>query len=173
MSGLAKSADNLIKVARVDEESSLVSSEEEVMDRLHAFFMALEYLVVCEFSIKEGPMLYIKELQEFRDETKGLSFLIKADQLFRKEIARLMSDKRAQCPTFSGTLLLRSGALQAPLGQGQGGADIGSPESGFAWWSQAPFLRGSGKGEVARSWHRQEGSEEGGAQGAHACSEGG
>ena len=151
MSGLAKSADNLIKVARVDEESSSVSSEEEVMDRLHAFFMALEYLVVCEFSVKEGPMLYIKELQEFRDETKGLSFLIKADQLFRKEIARLMSDKRAQYPTFSGTLLYvlehckhlwvkaRAEQTLALLNQGSPGGhkrpfsedgDKGSPASG-------------------------------------------
>ena len=94
MSGLAKSADNLVKVARVNEESSAVSTEDEVMDRLHAFFMALEFLVVCEFSVKDGPMLYIKALQDFRLETKGLSFLIRADRLIRKEVAKLMSDER-------------------------------------------------------------------------------
>ena len=70
MSGLSKTADNLVKVSKVDVDSSFVS-------RLHAFFMALEYLVVCEFSVKDGPMTYIAELQKFRQKTPGLSFLIK------------------------------------------------------------------------------------------------
>ena len=40
------------------------------MDRLHGFFVALEYLAICEFSVKDGPITYIQELQAFRRETQ-------------------------------------------------------------------------------------------------------
>ena len=63
------------------------------------------FLVVCEFSVNDGPMLHIKALQDFRIETKGLSFLIRADRLIRKEVAKLMSDERISHPTFQGTLV--------------------------------------------------------------------
>ena len=32
--------------------------------------MALEYLAICEFSVKDGPITYIQELQAFRRETQ-------------------------------------------------------------------------------------------------------
>ena len=99
--GLAPTADRLVKMARIDEAIVAVSSEEELMDRLNGFFVALEYLVVCEFSVKDGPITYIKELQAFRRETPGLAFLVQADKLFRKEIARLTSDERSTFTSFS------------------------------------------------------------------------
>ena len=103
--GLAPTADRLVKMARIDEAIVAVSSEEELMDRLNGFFVALEYLVVCEFSVKDGPITYIKELQAFRRETPGLAFLVQADKLFRKEIGRLTSDERSTFTSFSQALL--------------------------------------------------------------------
>ena len=75
------------------------------MDRLNGFFVALEYLVVCEFSVKEGPISYIKELQAFRRETPGLAFLVLADKLVRKEVARLTSDEHSSFTSSSQALL--------------------------------------------------------------------
>jgi hypothetical protein len=67
--------------------------------------MALEYLVICEFTVKDGPMRYVKELQQFRRANPGLAFLVKADKLFRKEVARLMRDERSTHGSFSATLI--------------------------------------------------------------------
>ena len=103
--GMSKTADSLIKVSKVDEESSHVGSEEEVMDRLNALFTTLEYLVICEFTVPAGPMRYITELHEFRRTCPGLHFLVKADKLIRQEVARLMRDERSKYPSFSVTLL--------------------------------------------------------------------
>ena len=82
--GLAPTADYLGKMSQIDDAVVAISSEEELMDRLNGFFVALEYLGVCEFSVKEGPILYINELLAFRRETPGLAFLVFADKLVRK-----------------------------------------------------------------------------------------
>ena len=103
--GLAPTADYLVKMSQIDEAIVAISCEEEFMDRLNGFFVALEYLVVCEFSVKEGPISYIKELQAFRRETPGLAFLVLADKLVRKEVARLTSDERSSFTSFSQALL--------------------------------------------------------------------
>ena len=111
------------------------------MDRLNGFFVALEYIVVCKFSVKDGPISYIKELQAFRRETPGLAFLVLADKLFRKEVARLTSDERGTFTSFSQTLLhvlqnckhlwikAKSEATLASLFQAAGSAP-GTPSGG-------------------------------------------
>ena len=104
-SGLAESAEHLLKMSKQDETRSSVGSEEEAMERLHAFFVALEHLNHCEFSVKDGPMIYIKELTKFRGLTPGLPCLLFADKLIRKEVARLTSDERDVFPCFSSGLL--------------------------------------------------------------------
>ena len=43
------------------------------MDKLHAFFITLEYLNTCEFSFKAGPLKYLAELEEWRHENRGLA----------------------------------------------------------------------------------------------------
>ena len=78
-------------------------SADEFMDRLHGFFVALEYLAICEFSVKDGPITYIRELQEFRRETPGLACLFLVDKFFRKKVARLTSDDRCTFMSFSQT----------------------------------------------------------------------
>ena len=44
--GLAPTADYLVKMSQLDEAVVAISFEEEFMDRLNGFFVALEYLVV-------------------------------------------------------------------------------------------------------------------------------
>ena len=52
-SGISKTAEDLIKVVNVDQPTQ-AASETQVIDKLHAFFVALEYLNVCEFSTVAG-----------------------------------------------------------------------------------------------------------------------
>ena len=75
------------------------------MDRLHAFFVALEYLAICEFSVKDGPITYIQELQSFRRKTPDFACVFLADKFFRKKVARLTSGDRCTLMPFSQTLL--------------------------------------------------------------------
>ena len=84
---------------------SSVGSEEEVMERLHAFFVALEHLNHCELSLKDGPMIYMKMLLRFCKETPGLQCLILADKLIRKEVACITSDERDLYHNFSEGLM--------------------------------------------------------------------
>ena len=49
-SGFSKSSDDLFQVVQLDTRP-WVTSEGSVMDRLHAFFVALEYLNICEFTM--------------------------------------------------------------------------------------------------------------------------
>ena len=52
-SGLSKNAEDLLKVVAIDQPSP-AASEQQVMDKLHAFFVTLEYLNICDFSIAAG-----------------------------------------------------------------------------------------------------------------------
>ena len=103
--GLAPSADQLVKLCKVDEVSSSVATEEEVFQRLHAYFMALEMLNICAFSAADGPIKYINELQKFRRVNSGLSTLLRADKLIRQMVAELNTDDRDSFPTFSSALI--------------------------------------------------------------------
>ena len=103
--GLAPSADQLVKLCKVDEASSAVATEEEVFQRLHAFFMAMEMLNICAFTAADGPVKYINELQKFRKSNPGLSTLLRADKLIRLMVAELNTDDRDNFPSFSGALL--------------------------------------------------------------------
>ena len=104
-SGMAPSADQLVKMVKEDVMSSSVGTEEEVLQRLHAFFMALEYLNICTFNVAEGPITYLKELQYFRQKNSGLEVLLKADKFIRQKVAELNTDERDTYGTFSEALL--------------------------------------------------------------------
>ena len=103
-SGLSKNAEDLLKVVQVDQPSAAVS-ETQVMDKLHAFFVALEYLNICDYSVTAGPLRYLSELEEWRHEHRGLALLLSADSLIRKKVYRLNSDQRVKFPTFSGAMI--------------------------------------------------------------------
>ena len=104
-SGMAPSADQLVKMVKEDVMSSSVGTEEEVLQRLHAFFMALEYLNICTFNVADGPVTYLKELQHFRQRNSGLEVLLKADKFIRQKVAELNTDERDIYGTFSEALL--------------------------------------------------------------------
>ena len=102
-SGISKNAEDLLRVVSVDQPSH-ASSESQVMDKLHAFFITLEYLNICEFSVTAGPLKYLAELEEWRHENRGLALLLAADALIRKKVHRISSDQRKTFTTFSAAL---------------------------------------------------------------------
>ena len=81
------------------------ASESQVIDKLHAFFVALEYLNICEFTTGAGPLRYLAELEEWRHENRGLALLLTVDTLIRRKTHRLNHDQRKSFPTFSSALL--------------------------------------------------------------------
>ncbi len=76
-----------------------------MIDKLHAFFVALEYLNICEFTTGAGPLKYLAELDEWRHENRGLALLLTVDTLIRRKTHRLNHDQRKTFPTFSAALL--------------------------------------------------------------------
>jgi len=103
-SGISKTADDLIKVVAVDQPVQ-AASEAQVLDKLHAFFVALEYLNICEFTVAAGPLKYLSELEEWRHENRGLALLLTVDTLIRKKVHRLNHDRRKEFSTFSKALV--------------------------------------------------------------------
>ena len=103
-SGISKTAEDLIKVVAVDQPAQ-AASESQVVDKLHAFFIALEYLNICEFTAAAGPLRYLSELEEWRHENKGLALLLAVDTLIRKKVYRLNYDQRKMFPSFSTALI--------------------------------------------------------------------
>ncbi|OLQ04162.1 hypothetical protein AK812_SmicGene12771 [Symbiodinium microadriaticum] len=102
-SGFSKTSDDLLRVVQHDNKIS-ATSEGSVMDRLHAFFVTLEYLNICEFTMEAGPLKYLSEIEEWRHENRGLSLLLSADSLLRKKVYKLSNDRRKDFPTFSSAL---------------------------------------------------------------------
>lgn len=76
--GISKTAEDLLKVVATDQPVA-AASESQVMDKLHAFFVALEYLNICDFTAAQGPLKYLSELEEWRHENKGLALLLAVD----------------------------------------------------------------------------------------------
>lgn len=103
-SGLSKNSEDLLRVVTVDQPVA-AASESQVIDKLYAFFIALEYLNICEFTVKDGPLKYLSELEEWRHENRGLALLLSVDSLIRKKVHRLNSDHRKTYPTFKSALL--------------------------------------------------------------------
>ena len=103
-SGLSRNAEDLLSISRADQPEP-VTDVTTLFHRLHAFFMALEYLNICAFSRAEGPLKYLQELEQFRSECPGLPFLMAADRAIRKKIFRLLSEQRATYTAFSQALL--------------------------------------------------------------------
>ena len=103
-SGISKTAEDLIRVVAVDQPVQ-AASESQVIDKLHAFFVALEYLNICEFTTGAGPLRYLAELEEWRHENRGLALLLTVDTLIRRKTHRLNHDQRKTYPTFSSALL--------------------------------------------------------------------
>ena len=102
--GIAKNSEDLLKVVQVDQPVA-AASESQVMDKLHAFFVALEYLNICDFTTAQGPLRYLAELEEWRHENRGLALLLCVDALIRRKVHRLNHDQRKKFPNFSAALV--------------------------------------------------------------------
>ena len=85
------------------DQPAAASSESQVMDKLHAFFIKLEYLNICEFTNAAGPLKYLAELEEWRHENRGL--VLTVDTLICKKVQRVSFDQRKQFTNFSAALL--------------------------------------------------------------------
>ena len=103
-SGLSKNAEDLLTISKADEPDQ-VTDVQALINRVHALFMALEYLNICTYSKKAGPLKYMQELELFRAECPGLPNLMAADALIRKKVHRLQSEQRQLYPTFEDAML--------------------------------------------------------------------
>ena len=91
-SGLTKNAEDLLTISKA-EEPEQVTDVQTLLHRVHAYFMALEYLNICTYSRKAGPLRYLQELEQFRTECPGLPYLLSADSLIRKKVNRLQAEQ--------------------------------------------------------------------------------
>ena len=103
-SGLTRNAEDLLIISKADEPDQ-VTDMSHVFHRLHAFVMSLEFLNVCEYSVKAGALQYLQELEQFRIKCPGLPFVLAADTAIRKKVYRLQSEKRVEFPSFSLAML--------------------------------------------------------------------
>ena len=103
-SGLSKNTEDLLTISKADEPDQ-VTDVQALINRVHALFMALEYLNICTYSKKAGPLKYMQELELFRAECPGLPNLMAADALIRKKVHRLQSEQRQLYPTFEDAML--------------------------------------------------------------------
>eukprot|EP00435_Cladocopium_sp_Y103_P009415 s1300_g2.t1 len=102
--GLTKNAEDLLTISKADEPDQ-VTDVQTLLNRIHALFMALEYLNICTYSRAAGPLKYLQELEQFKAECSGLPYIIAADSLIRKKVHRLQSEQRATYGTFQVALL--------------------------------------------------------------------
>ena len=102
--GLTKTAEDLLTVSKADEPEA-VTDANTLIHRVHALFMTLEYLNICQYNRAGGPLKYIQELEQFRSDTSSLPVLMMADSLIRKKPYRLQSEQRESFGTFSEALL--------------------------------------------------------------------
>ena len=110
-SGFSRSADLMLQVSTTDEPAT-VCSETDAVNRITAFFIALEYVGVLAFDKKRvtngtttgGALDYLTLLERKRRETPGLQFVILADETFRKRVYTLCSEEKKEFPTYAAAM---------------------------------------------------------------------
>ena len=102
-SGLTKNAEDLLTVSKADEPEA-VTDVHVLMNRIHAFFMALDYLNICSYSRAAGPLDYLQQLEQFRIECPSLPFVMMADNLIRKKAFRLQAEQRDKYNSYEAAL---------------------------------------------------------------------
>ena len=83
-------AEMLLKISQ-EEVPASVTAEDDAMNRIHALFMALEYVNVVSYAEYKrdgdthvgGSLDYLAELERRRRDTSGLQFLLLADERMR------------------------------------------------------------------------------------------
>ena len=102
-SGLTKNAEDLLTIARAEEPDS-VTDVSTLFNRIHALFMALEYLNICQYSRNAGPLDYLQQLEQFRQDCPGLPYVMAADSAIRKKVFRLQAEQREAFNSYSAAL---------------------------------------------------------------------
>ena len=101
--GLTKNAEDLLTISKA-EEPDQVTDVQTLLHRVHALFMALEYLNICTYSRAAGPLRYLQELEQFKADCPGLPYIVAADALIRKKVHHLQSEQRESFATFDAAL---------------------------------------------------------------------
>ena len=111
--GLASSAEQLLRAAREDIPATVVA-EDDAINRITAFYIALEYQGHCKFAffagsaekdnLTGGPLTFIKELETRRREAPGVHYIVLVDRRFRKKIHELLVESRVVYSSFSAAL---------------------------------------------------------------------
>ena len=91
--GLSPTAEMLLKISQ-EEVPASVTAEDDAINRIHALFMALEYVNVVSYAKYKrdgdthvgGSLDYLAELERRRRDTPGLQFLLLADERIRRKV---------------------------------------------------------------------------------------
>ena len=101
----------LLKI-RQEEVPASVTAEDGAINRIHALFMALEYVNVVSYAKYKrdgdthvgGSLDYLAELERRRRDTPGLQFLLLADERMRRKVCQLTTELKGEYPSFSAGL---------------------------------------------------------------------
>ena len=134
--GLSKSAEDLLTITKAGEPDP-VTDAQTLMNRIHALFMALEYLNICTYSKGAGTLRYLQELEQFRSDCPGLPNLITADGLIRKKVHRLQAEQR-QTYWRSSTTTSTSGMMLEPRRLFRRSSERRRTIMALTWWLKVP-----------------------------------
>ena len=171
--GLTRTAEDLLTVSKADEPDQ-VTDVHTLLNRIHAFFMALEYLNICGYSRAAGPLRYMQELEQFRIDCPGLPYVMAADSLIRKKIYRLQSEQRETYGSFQEALLevIKQPQVLVERCSHQGGSGQGGAQRSRAS-SRTRSSSNVGLSSKVSQQEQEEGSSKQGAlEGSQAAQEG-
>ena len=91
-SAAAVTLEDLVRTVKEEVPQHKVDSEEQVLDRLHALFVVLEYLkIFSPVDFRTVGLRYLAELRKFRRSHGGVHMLVMADTLIRARLRRTSS----------------------------------------------------------------------------------
>ena len=106
--GLSPTAEMRLNISQEKVPAS-VTTENDAINRIHALFMAIEYVnvVACAKYKRDGDSLvggsldYLAELERRRRVTPGLQFVQLADEHMRRKVYQLTTELKGEYPSFS------------------------------------------------------------------------
>ena len=87
-----------------------VTDVEDAVSWLRALLVALDCLGVLAFSpfvsagmpqVREGSFEYLKLMEQKRNKTPGLAFVVMSGRLIRAKVQELMTERKTAFPSFS------------------------------------------------------------------------
>ena len=114
MTAAAVTLDDLVRTVKEEVPQARVDSEEQVLDRIHAMFVAFEYLkIVTPAQFRAIGLKYLSELRRFRRVHPGVKTLVTADTLIRGMVEHDLVENR---PHVCGRIRERPGTQAVPVG---------------------------------------------------------